>query len=424
MPKISIIIRSKNEEKWIGHCLKMVMSQSEQDFEIILVDNRSEDATVAVARRNGVKRIISIDQYLPGAALNTGIRESSGDFLVFLSAHCIPVSKDWLKNMVGGFKQSEIVGVYGRQIPLSFISENDKRDLLITFGLDRRVQVKDYFFHNANSMILRNAWEEQPFDEQVTNIEDRIWAKKIIEKGKCLLYEPEAVVYHYHGIHHDLEEIRLISTVSVLESMNEQVNNLPLSMLPANIPVVAICPVVHHFSAEKMDNLVENIKKSKYVDEIFVVSELKEVDHYCKIHNLGFIKRPKSLMPPKATVEDVLKFALQEVENHGYFSEVVLYVNYLFKQNKANLFDDLIIDIQYKGCDSVFPAFKDYNNYWRKEEDNSFRMIGNWLSHEVREPMYRAINGLGTVTRSNFIRKGQFIGDNIALLVIDDYTEK
>ena len=56
MPKVSIIIRTKNEEQWIKHCLKMIDAQSYRDFEVVLVDNESEDATVAIARRHGVKR--------------------------------------------------------------------------------------------------------------------------------------------------------------------------------------------------------------------------------------------------------------------------------------------------------------------------------------------------------------------------------
>jgi len=51
MSKVSIIIRTKNEEEWISHCLDMVYRQSFTDFEVILVDNESTDHTVEIARR-------------------------------------------------------------------------------------------------------------------------------------------------------------------------------------------------------------------------------------------------------------------------------------------------------------------------------------------------------------------------------------
>ena len=49
--------------------------------------------------------------------------------------------------------------------------------------------------------IRRDIWEKIPFDPSVTNIEDRIWAGEVIKAGYKLIYEPEAAVFHYHGIH-------------------------------------------------------------------------------------------------------------------------------------------------------------------------------------------------------------------------------
>ena len=63
MPKISIIIRTKNEEDWINHCLEVVFKQDYQDFEVILVDNNSSDHTVAVARRYPIAKVINIDDF-------------------------------------------------------------------------------------------------------------------------------------------------------------------------------------------------------------------------------------------------------------------------------------------------------------------------------------------------------------------------
>lgn len=206
---VSIIIRSRNEERWITHCLRAVSEQSYKDYEIILVDNRSTDDTVRQAEQFPVK-VISVADYTPGRAMNLGVRESKGKYLVFLSAHCIPTGPDWLKSLIQGFEEDEkIAGIYGRQQPMAFSSPQDKRDLTISFGLDRRVQRKDPFFHNANSAVRRDVWEKYPFDEAVTNIEDRLWAETVLAQGYYILYEPEASVYHHHGIHHGNREDRL-----------------------------------------------------------------------------------------------------------------------------------------------------------------------------------------------------------------------
>ena len=97
---ISIIIRTKNEERWIGHCLKSVFSQEIDNFEVIIVDNNSSDNTLAIAKRYPVKTVVNIDKFAPGKAINDGIRASSGKFIVCLSAHCIPKRTDWLLNLL------------------------------------------------------------------------------------------------------------------------------------------------------------------------------------------------------------------------------------------------------------------------------------------------------------------------------------
>ena len=115
---ISIIIRTKNEERWIGHCLKSIFNQTIKDFEVILVDNQSTDGTVEKAKKYPIK-LVSIDKYLPGKALNIGINNSCGDILVFISGHCIPEKNDWLEKIISDLAKEDVAGVYGRQVPIS-----------------------------------------------------------------------------------------------------------------------------------------------------------------------------------------------------------------------------------------------------------------------------------------------------------------
>ena len=127
-PKISIIIRTKNEEKYISRCLKKISQQTLKDFEIIIVDNNSSDLTVKKASLF-TKKIIKIKKFLPGKAINDGIRLSKGKIIVITSAHCIPVNNS-LKNLVKDLSDKKVAGVYGRQEPMKYTSDFDKRDLL------------------------------------------------------------------------------------------------------------------------------------------------------------------------------------------------------------------------------------------------------------------------------------------------------
>ncbi|MDG2450775.1 MAG: glycosyltransferase family A protein, partial [Saprospiraceae bacterium] len=79
--KVSIIIRCKNEDDWIGHCLESVFAQSYENYEVIIVDNESTDNTLAIVKQYPIKEIVHISKYLPGLSINDGIRASSGEII-------------------------------------------------------------------------------------------------------------------------------------------------------------------------------------------------------------------------------------------------------------------------------------------------------------------------------------------------------
>ena len=93
-PLVSLIIRTKNEERWISSCLDAVFGQNYDNFEVIIVDNESTDKTIEKARQYPISNVETITDYLPGKALNLGMEQSKGEYVVCLSAHCIPTGKD------------------------------------------------------------------------------------------------------------------------------------------------------------------------------------------------------------------------------------------------------------------------------------------------------------------------------------------
>lgn len=218
MAKISIIIRTYNEEYWIPYISEALKKQSTKDFEIINVDNRSRDKSVELFKRSGLDvKYVTIDYYLPGKSLNLGCEEASGEVLVFISAHCIPSNPYWLEELTNPILNKEYSAVYGRQIPCEMSNSNDKRDLFLTFPDESRVQKNDSFFHNANSAISKKLWEEFPFDDKATNIEDRLFGMKLIENKIPIFYNAKANVVHYHGLHQSGNEERLKGVVRILE---------------------------------------------------------------------------------------------------------------------------------------------------------------------------------------------------------------
>ena len=420
---ISIIIRVKNEEKWIEKCLKSIFDQNvNHNIEVIIVDNNSTDFTIGIAKRYPIKKVVKITNFLPGKAINQGIRVSSGDYIVCISAHCIPEKNDWLNNLLCNFKTNhKIAGVYGRQLPMTFTEPIDKRDLMIVFGLDKRIQEKDYFFHNANSMIPRSIWEKFPFDETVTNIEDRVWGKQVIEAGYKIIYEPKAAVFHHHGLHQGNIKSRAKGVVSILEKVDSKfMSGLPNNMLPKSINVVAVIPIkgkgnLNDIEIKQLKKLLNQIKKSKFINTI-----------YCLTHNKKLIKDEEIITLDKGLIENSNSIGLDKlmmetlfiIEKLNDFPDSFIYINYDYCNRPKDIFDKLIIYAQRNGCDTVFPGLVDYGHYWYLKDEDYKQTDPSLKLREKREPIYKALYGLGCISSSWIVRSGKLVGGKIGILKI------
>jgi len=423
-PKVSIIIRTRNEERWISSCLEAVFNQEYDDFEVIIVDNENEDKTLNKASQFPVTKVVRMKDYLPGKALNTGIKASRGDYLVCLSAHCIPVNEMWLGNLVAALEEDEAyAGVYGRQESMTFSSPADKRDMVVVFGLDRKIQSKDSFFHNANSIIRRSLWEEVPFDDKITNIEDRLWAQEMLNRGYKLLYEPEASVYHYHGIHQDGDHERLSNVVRIIEQNQTKFKSGKLDA--KKLHVIAIIPVKGKQQLlngrPQLSYSIDVAIKSRFIDKTFVATDNKKTAEIAR--GLGAecpFLRPQSLSEPFVNLETVQKYSLEKIEESGVYPDIVVHLEETFPFREKGLIDEMINHLLEEGYDSVIAARPESSFLWQENEQGNFiRLDSGDVPRKFKEKSYVGIHGLGVVTHPEFIRQERMLGNRVGLYTVN-----
>jgi len=86
MQKISIIIVNYNDQKWLKKLFDSIKSQTYTNYEIIVVDNDSTDNSVDFIERNYTKAKLYRSKNLGyGNAANTGSKQATGEFLIFLN---------------------------------------------------------------------------------------------------------------------------------------------------------------------------------------------------------------------------------------------------------------------------------------------------------------------------------------------------
>lgn len=201
MKKTSVVIRCYNEEEHIGRLLSGIIHQDfdMDQMEIIIVDSGSNDATIDIASKYPTK-IVTIDssEFTFGRALNLGCQESTGDFLIFASAHIYPVYKDWIKQMILPFRDEKVGLVYGKQRGNHVTKFSEHRVFAKWFPDQSDFNQSHTFSNNANAAIRKELWQNIRYDETLTGLEDLDWSKKIFQLGYKIVYNAKAEIIHVH----------------------------------------------------------------------------------------------------------------------------------------------------------------------------------------------------------------------------------
>jgi CMP-N-acetylneuraminic acid synthetase len=307
---------------------------------------------------------------------------------------------------------------------MNFSSHSDKRDLFLVFGLDARVQIKDTFFHNANSVIRKSLWEKVKFDEKITNIEDRIWASKILKLGWKIFYEPKASVYHYHGIHQDNDKSRLKNVINIINKNDFGYNQG--SIKPSLLNIACVIPSKGDPKILKNDFLIKKTiqmaLKSKYINKIYVSSDNQKTLNIAKKLNVGLIKRPKKYSSEKINLSNVQKFSLEQIENKfKILPDLFVHLEETFPFREQGLIDKMILNLLNSSNDTIVAAKEETGCMWKEENNEYIRLDDGYLPRKFKKKTYIGLHGLCCITYPEFIRKSKLEGKKVGLYKIEDH---
>lgn len=210
--RISIIIPNWNGAPHLPTCLKSLRAQTFRDFDVIVVDNASQDDSLALLARDYAEvRVLALSKNTGfTGACNAGLRAGSGEFLILLN-NDTEADPHWLAEVVSAFERYPHAGLVASKMLLF-----DRRTTLHCAGDifrrngtpgNRGVWEEDrgqfvegpVFSANGGSAAYRRAMLDQVglLDEDFFfSCEDVDLAWRAQLAGWSAVYAPRAVVYH------------------------------------------------------------------------------------------------------------------------------------------------------------------------------------------------------------------------------------
>ena len=110
-PRISIVVCTYNGARTIRDCFEGLLQLEYPNFEVIVVDDGSTDATAAITRQYGF-RLISTENRGLSSARNTGMQAAMGDIVAYIDDDAYP-DPHWLTYLAATFMATDHVGVGG-----------------------------------------------------------------------------------------------------------------------------------------------------------------------------------------------------------------------------------------------------------------------------------------------------------------------
>ena len=198
-PEASVVIVTYNtDKKLLSQNLESLNMQTDDNFEIIIVDNSDKRDVKSIVSKYSLKYIKLNKNYGLSLARNIGIKFARGNIVIFLDDDAIPAD-DFIKEHVHAHKEFNIIGLRGKSLPRTSTIYN-----YLTSHYDYGDKTIPCFINlEGNSSFKRDVLIEiggfNPKLQGAGGYEGLELTYRIISKYKDkskLIYYPNAVIYH------------------------------------------------------------------------------------------------------------------------------------------------------------------------------------------------------------------------------------
>ncbi len=229
--KISIIVPVYNCNDYLDLCVKKLLDQTYDNYEIILVDDGSTDGSYIKCKKWSKRsdKIIFYHQKNCGVscARNLGIKKATGDYISFVDSDDL-VNKCFLEKLLDGYKEDVQLSVVGilpnNKLELRESGKEGKRIITSQEASKFIFENKLFFGFPVNKLYRKDIIDKMglhPFDEDIHNCEDTLFNVKYLTYCKKISFN-KIVLYTYYQRESSATKTKKfnINRLSIFDALN------------------------------------------------------------------------------------------------------------------------------------------------------------------------------------------------------------
>ena len=285
--KVSIIVPLYNVEKYVEQCLKTLINQSYNNYEIILIDDGSTDDTLKICEKfksNSKIKLLTQKNQGVSKTRNRGIIESNGKYVMFVDSDDL-VDRDYVKDLVECLEKNDVdVAICDYTYEENAIGKRTEGDDYETKTMDVyndiiMSQLKNGYVWNKIFKIDVVKENNIFFPENITVWEDMYFLLKYLKSTE------NAYILHKNLYYYRERENSVIRTNETIKKSEDKLsilnkiiseNNFKEDYLMEIEKIYAKTLLRYLIICKRQRKIISKQEKKYYLDK---VSELKKKNH-------------------------------------------------------------------------------------------------------------------------------------------------
>ena len=424
---VTVYITNFNYGKFIKQAIESVLMQTEQSFELIIIDDGSTDNSKEIIEKyKDLKNIRIVYQKNKGLNVtnNIALRAARGKYIVRLDADDY-FSPNALELLLEKLESDSMLGMvfpdYFLVDTQGEVLERQKRH-----DFDNEVKLFDQAAHGACTMIRVQFLREIGGYDESFSCQDgyELWVK-FTSKFKVSNINEPLFYYRKHGKNLTSNEDRILDTRATI-------NSKFVKKFKKEIKSVAIIPVrgegndiyklpfgSHTLLEEKINQALE----SNFITKVIVTSpdeNIKQLinDKYENLDKVSFFYRDKSKTRINVDLNSTLELIVEKFKNLDFKAITILAIEFPFL--KPSKIDDAINTMVLFDADSLISVRNTNKLLFRHNGRGMNPILGmEKFTKMEREMLYFHSGGISVSTRKNFEKNNKMLSGKVGHILLD-----